>query len=427
MASFTLVAAMSVLNIACAADEPEITPVSEAGSTQLLLAPPTHHTVGVVREPALVEHPSGTLFVSGYGSQTADQSHPLQVPQLYKSTDEGASWDPVNLGTAEDGAIGNSDVDLAVGPNGTLYFATMGFSRTTFKGTHIAMGVSHDIGESWQWTLLSETEFDDRPWVAITPDATAHAVWNDGAGVSYARSEDRGVTWQEQPRIHPAGGSSHLATGPNGELAVRISPMSASANRYDEGVDLIVTSSDGGASWQQRPLPGAPRWPTKPEEFSVYQRWVEPLAFDTNGALFHFWGEGTTAFLARSKDLGATWERWTITEAQERVFFPFLAVSSGTPSVLAASWFENSGDALVARVARIAMPAAGPPSAQLSEPLKLDLFAQRMNGEEMVSVRDTGGEYFPIAVLTDGSVVAVTPLLLDETAGFTWLRSAPAN
>jgi hypothetical protein len=79
-----------------------------------------------------------------------------------------------------DGAIGNSDVDLAVSPDGTLYFVSMGFDNKASEGKHIAVGVRRNSGNTWHWTMLSKKRFDDRPWVAVEPDGTVHVVWNDG-------------------------------------------------------------------------------------------------------------------------------------------------------------------------------------------------------------------------------------------------------
>ena len=64
----------------------------------------------------LVEHPDRTLFVSGDGEP---------VPRLWRSNDACATWSCVNLGSEAGGAVGNTDVDLAVGANGTLYFGVM--------------------------------------------------------------------------------------------------------------------------------------------------------------------------------------------------------------------------------------------------------------------------------------------------------------
>lgn len=208
------------------------------------------------REPSIVEHPNGTLFVSGYGHISEGQT----VARLWKSTDRGKSWGRVNVGSESDGAIANSDVSLAVAQDGTLYLASMGFDIKALLGTHVVVGVSRDAGKTWRWTMLSKKPSDDRPWVAVAPDGTAHVIWNDGSGVYHTASRDRGATWSSPQSIHPQGGSSHLAVGPNGEVAVRIAPVSASGNKYDEGVDLIAISTDGGATWQKSPAPGQRDW-----------------------------------------------------------------------------------------------------------------------------------------------------------------------
>src|SRR4051812_4936257 len=124
----------------------------------------------LAREPMIVELPNGTLFVSGYMDPR---------PKLWKSSDRGHTWMRVNVGTEAEGAVGNSDVDLAADSGGTLYFVQMGFDRSVGQGTHIAMGVSRDIGAAWKWTMLSLDRFVDRPWVAVAPDGTAHVIWND--------------------------------------------------------------------------------------------------------------------------------------------------------------------------------------------------------------------------------------------------------
>src|SRR5207247_8840709 len=59
----------------------------------------------VGRAPMLVEHPDGTLFVAGYGEPR---------PTLWESHYRGATWTRVDVGSEAHGAIGNSDVDIAV-------------------------------------------------------------------------------------------------------------------------------------------------------------------------------------------------------------------------------------------------------------------------------------------------------------------------
>jgi hypothetical protein len=213
-----------VFGAACSAGDQSVqapvpAPTTTPAVAALTLAAPVTHLERWAREPMAVEHPNGTLFVSGMGEST---------PTLWQSRNRGTTWTLVDVGTEAQGAIGNSDVDLAVARDGTLYFATMVYDRKANEGMSISIGVSKDAGASWAWTPLSKTRFDDRPWVEVAPDGTAHVIWNDGSGVSHAVSQDGGVTWTERAKIHPQGGSSHLAVGPNGEIAVRVTPMSAS-------------------------------------------------------------------------------------------------------------------------------------------------------------------------------------------------------
>lgn len=88
----------------------------------------------------------------------------------------------------------------------------------------MAVAASIDAGQSWHWTVISRNRFDDRPWIDVASDGAAHVIWNDGSGVAHAVSRDRGRTWINLGRVHDHGGSSHLAIGPAGELAVRITP-----------------------------------------------------------------------------------------------------------------------------------------------------------------------------------------------------------
>jgi hypothetical protein len=105
------------------------------------------------REPMIVEHPDGTLFVSGYGYQ---ESGPLQtVPRLWKSADQGATWTTVNVGTEADGAIGNSDVALAVARDGTLYFVRRNPYRSRSQpGCRKDVALDNAVKESFRRSSL---------------------------------------------------------------------------------------------------------------------------------------------------------------------------------------------------------------------------------------------------------------------------------
>ncbi len=387
-------------------------PTPAPGATALAIVDSVDHVDALAREPMVARHPSGALFVSGYGQPG---------PKLWRSDDQGATWQRVSVGSESDGAVGNSDVDLAVGPDGTLYFITMGFDRKTLEGTHIAVGVSHDTGASWTWTRLSTTRFDDRPWIEVASDGVAHAIWNDGQGARHATSGDGGRTWTEGARIHSAGGSSHLAVGPHGEIAVRIVPLSASGNKIDRDVDLIAVSADGGQTWEKHTPPGQRAWGYPLGNPDDLPRWVEPIAFDSTGALFYLWSEGLTLKLGRSLDRGATWTTWTIDQGTAPRYFPYLI--GGGPGELAATWFSGAGDSLVAHAARIEVPPNGEPRLLRSPTFRPESWHAWAAGDPHPT-RDSDGEYLAALFLPNGDVGVVSPIQNPDADrfGFTWRR-----
>jgi len=375
-----------------------------AAPNALTVGAPIHHVFDdrMAREPMIVEHPTGALFVAGYGM--LNRPWPEGPPNLWKSADGGKSFSRVDVGTTDQGALGNSDVDLAVGPEGTLYFATMTFDSTLNQGVNINIGVSSDVGATWAWTQLSNTRWDDRPWVEVAPDGTAHVIWNDGEGVSYAVSTDRGKTWVERPRIHPQGGSSHLAVGPNGEVAVRITPVSASSFKRHPDVELIAVSVDGGRTWTKHRAPGERTWGVPVIRNELLPRWVEPIAWDASGALYSLWTDPAGIQLAQSRDLGNTWRQSLVSETKNTTaFFPYL-VARGNGE-LAATWFEArmpGHGSLRTHVARF----------QVSEDRKARN-VRIVSLEIDVAIETgppTGGEYFPVVFLRNGGLAAVTTI-----------------
>ena len=364
----------------------------------------------------VVELTDGTLFVSGYDGDME------KTPNLWRSRDHGASWERVNVGAKADGAIGNSDVDLAVGRDNTLYFVTMGFDRKAGEGLHIAVGVSKNAGATWSWTVLSKDRFDDRPWVGVAPDGTAHVIWNDGSGVRHAVSIDGGSKWKEHSRIHDQGGSSHLAVGPHGEIAVRITPLSASGNKFTPGVDLIAVSRDRGKTWQKHPAPGQRDWSS---DEKGTPRWVEPVAWDAKGALYYLWGSTTGLWLARSLDWGENWTSWHIVDKNEVSYYPYLIARR--QGELAATWSSGEGETLRTHVARIDV-SIGKTAPQVIEcpPFQTEIWSRSFELEHPgdPAQRVTAGEYIPVIFLPSGGLGVVTTIQNQPQSrvGFRWWK-----
>ena len=390
---------------------------SAAGDEKLRVVTRGDHLDTLAREPMLVRHESGALFVAGYASQVTgtDWTAP---PLLWRSDDDGTSWIRVDVGSTADGAQGNSDVDLAIGADGTLYFLSMGFNRSTREGTHIAVGVSNDVGKTWQWHRLSTTRFDDRPWISVAPNGTAHVIWNDGGGVRHSVSLDSGKSWTEQQSIHSAGGSSHLAIGPQGDIAVRISPISASANKYEAEVDLIASSRDNGRSWAKYSPPASLSWDPALSDPQTVSRWVEPLAWGEGHRLWHLWSEGQVVRLGWSDDYGESWQSEDVAHEEGVAFFPYMV--AGATDQLAATWFVNDGEKLSARVALFEIAAAGESKLAVSSSDLFTISAWSENTDTLVQT--PAGEYIPVIFLPDGNLALVSPIqdARRDRWGFTW-------
>jgi hypothetical protein len=297
------------------------------------------------------------------------------------------------------------------------------------------VGVSRDAGASWFWRTLSEKRHDDRPWIAVAPNGVAHAIWNDGTGVYHTMSRDRGVTWTNPVRIHDRGGSSSLAIGPRGELAVRITPVSASGDSLAPGVDLVAVSSDEGASWATYRAPGERDWAPQDSAYfaptlgprAATLRWVEPLAWDGQGSLYYLWTDTTGVRLARSTDKGATWSQWRVFTNKGQCHYPYLIARR--TGELAATWFCGFGNDLRAYAARLHTSNGDElPRVSQSRPFAVDAWESFASHPDSL-VRQTGGEYLAISFLHDGDIGVISPIYREtiHSRGFTWREFQDAN
>jgi hypothetical protein len=248
--------------------------------------------------------------------------------------------------------------------------------------------------------------------------------------VCHAISTDRGRTWTELERVNPQGGSSHLAVGPGGEIAVRVIPPSAANLRFDEAADLVAVSVDRGRTWDRHPAPGDLSFPrvrdttVTPHAYvpPPQPRWVEPLAWDSAGSLYSFWATDHGLWLGRSTDRGESWTTWRVAEDDSIPYFPYLLARG--EGDLAVSWFSGRGDSLRANVARIqAHPGEEPPVLVAAPPFYPESWTLPEWGPPG---RDTAGEYLPLVFLPDGSLGLVAPVQhLDAgRVGFSWRRYA---
>jgi len=376
----------------------------------------------LAREPMIVEHPYGALFLAGYKNAT-------DIPQLWKSNDFGETWETVDVGTYEEGAQGNSDVDLFIDGEGNIFFLSMTFTKvpeedmenfdfSIMQGKQITIGVSRDIGQTWEWQNISKDDYDDRPWIRATTDGNLHIIWNNKKGLHHSISKDKGETWQRQEDIHPKGGSSFMASGPNGQLAVRVAPLSASAFKFDEGIDLIRLSLDNGQSWQDIIPPGKRNWSQNLS--NGIPRWVEPIAWDSQNQLYTLWSEGKVLKLGVSANNGENWQEFIVEENLDTLYFPYMTTHKDK---ILCTWVSGFEENTRHNAAVIQLDGDNLEVMKLS-PQKLDIWTRFDIGENELS---TGGEYFPIIPLSNGNFGMATTIQnrKDERFGFTWWELSP--
>lgn len=145
-----------------------------------------------------------------------------------------------------------------------------------------------------------------------------------------------------------------------------------------------------------------PTWNEAPQP-----RWVEPVAWDSTGALFSLWGHDNRVWLARSRDQGATWTTWEVANDSAVTYFPYL-IARGNGQ-LAASWFTGTGDALRATVAYVETAGDGSPRVARAPSFQPEAFQQGFP-PDTATVRSAAGEYLGMSFLRDGSLGVAVPI-----------------
>jgi hypothetical protein len=197
----------------------------------------------------------------------------------YASMNGGTTWANVQLPglTAETGGHGlfakvdsAGDPAIAFGPDGTVYYANIVFSRVSFA-SGVAVSTSHDGGLTWSQPSMvtwanAGNHFNDKEWIAAGPNGAVVVTWTDfdlgphAAGfrqspIVMALSRDGGRTWVRQGSsvsdpLHPFDQGSQPAFDKDGTLYVAYEGADP-ATGYSTDQTVVARSTDLGLTFTQ--------------------------------------------------------------------------------------------------------------------------------------------------------------------------------
>ncbi len=309
-------------------------------------------------EPVVDLGPDGHLVLEGIGSTETEAGGSRNVNRVWGSMD-GGNWTDITPPFA--GNESSNDGYVAVGPEGAIYAANVfGLTFQLFKST--------DQGESW--TPLNVPRVPaamHRHWIEPVTEDLVHVTveaLDPGAGSAllggptlenatlnpanrgmyHFKSTDGGETWSTPQRIDPNVnyvGQSNMAVSPDGERVHVVRYVEedrrAFENTYEDGLYYLVSSTDGGDTWERRDL-----WNLNGTIGSA----LTSLAMDPAGTLHFAWAEETEGtsrtHLATSTDGGETWTKRVLDLSDGVHAMPFIATRDA--GQLGIVWFHAPGN-----------------------------------------------------------------------------------
>jgi hypothetical protein len=293
----------------------------------------------------------------------------------YFSNDGGHTWcctssDPAHLGTLIPGVEhltggpydAGGDPSVAFDSRGTVYYAGLGFDRTSAPNTVTVSRGTFGGGGSLSWsapTLINPTTspstLNDKEWIAVDNNTTStfrdriYVTWtrflfNASNGsyvqspIAFVSSSDGGQTFTAPKLISGNvlySQGSRPVVGPDGALYVfwdGATRLAATDSTW------MVKSTDGGATWSA-PKAVAPLADSEPLHDTAFRVNSYPAAAAApNGDLYVTWttetSDGSVAVYSKSTNGGTTWTapaRVFAAATRTPIGYPVTQPSSGQP------------------------------------------------------------------------------------------------
>lgn len=226
-----------------------------------------------------------------------------------RSTDEGASWQPVFANVSQGGVGGIDFVDRATG----WIVGGPHIWRTTTGGADQAQWVDQTANVAREADLSDVAFVDAHRGVAVGADPTAREEGRSRPLILV--TSDGGEAW----RVADLGFLPRdLDTWLTGVCMTPTGRGIAVGNRFTRSADsLIVTTSDGGETWDDR-TSGALLGPTAS---------LAAVGCAHDG---DFWLVGAPALLLASNDGGASWRRITVAPSRRNLFLNAVAFADAS-------------------------------------------------------------------------------------------------
>jgi len=255
---------------------------------------------------------------------------------VYRSTNAGKSWQTHRIRTGNSELIAAGDPAIICDNDGTFYYAFLSFVSST-SNPDLQVARSTD-GRTWTTGAAvaggTGLYFEDKEWIAIDDNPNSpfygrlYIVWmrysdvDDGSGIYVASSTDKGMTWSEPVYTYGAGTFVLPRVTKDGTL---LFTYSAGGFDGEQGVHVLVSSTDGGSSFEQQIITYYTSYPTNTnlnrpglkgdEGFRAYPATsfdVDPVTGEFH-IVYSDWNinssgiESAVLYHTSSNDLGATW------------------------------------------------------------------------------------------------------------------------